>query len=200
MDMELRGAGDLLGAEQSGFVASVGFDLFCRMLEDAASEARGKTVVHEVEPDINVDTEALIPEPYIADVGIRLGYYKQLAGADSPQAVDDIAAELEDRFGTPPLETRHLFALMRLKPELRALRALGCDARATSVSLSLRPDTPLSLQCMATLQALAPGRYRATPDARLIRQAHSDECFANGIAHAECAINELRTCLGESGP
>lgn len=196
IDMELRGTGDLLGAEQSGFVASIGFDLFCRMLEDAASEARGKTVIHDVEPDISVDTEALIPEEYVADVGIRLGYYKQLAGAVSPQSVDDLAAEFEDRFGTPPPVMRNLFALMRLKPELRALKALGCDARAKSVSLSLRSDTPLSVSVMAALNEMAPGAYRATPDARLVRQARAHEQFVTGIAHLECALAELGACLG----
>ncbi len=83
LDMQQRGAGDLLGAEQSGFVASVGFELFCQLLEDATNEAQGKIVVHDVEPDLTVDVEALIPEDYVADVGIRLAFYKQLAAAVS---------------------------------------------------------------------------------------------------------------------
>lgn len=199
MDMELRGTGDLLGAEQSGFVASIGFELFCRMLEDAAREARGQPVIHDVEPDISVDTEALIPEQYVADVGIRLGYYKQLAGAESASVIDELAAEIEDRFGTAPQETRHLFALMRLKPDLRRLKALGCDARASSVSLVLRSDTPLTLDCVSALETAAPGAYRATPDARLIRRARDTEHFSNGIAHAVCMLAELRACLARAG-
>jgi len=198
IDMELRGTGDLLGAEQSGFVASVGFELFCRMLEDAARAARGQPVVHEVEPDISVDIEALIPEQYIADVGIRLGYYKQLAGAESASAVTELAAEIEDRFGVAPREVRHLFALMRLKPELRRLKVLGCDARASSVSLSLRSDTPISLECMSELERVAPASYRITPDSRLLRRAREGEHFTDGIAHAERVLAELRACLART--
>jgi len=91
---------------------------------------------------------------------------------------------------------RNLFALMRLKPELRALKALGCDARAKSVSLSLRSDTPLTVSVVAALNEMAPGAYRATPDARLVRQARAHEQFVTGIAHLECALTELGTCLG----
>ena len=195
MDMELRGAGDLLGAEQSGFVASVGFELFCRMLQDAASEARGKTVVHEVEPDISVDIEALISEQYVSDVGIRLGYYKQLASAHSPDEVNDIATEMEDRFGRPPVETRQLFALMRLKPDLRRLQVLGCNARASSVGLSMRSDTPLTLSNITLLMQKTPGAYKVTPNARLVRQAREHEHFAHGVEHAQWMIDELKASL-----
>lgn len=196
MDMELRGTGDLLGAEQSGFVTSVGFELFCRMLEEAASEARGQPVVHDVDTDLSVDLEALIPEEYINDVGIRLVYYKQLAGAVLPADVDDIAAEMEDRFGRPPAIALNLLALMRLKPELRRLKVLGCDARANSVSLALRSDTPLNIACVAKLHADVPGAYRVTPDARLVRHARSHETFEHGIAHLQCMLDEVKCATG----
>ena len=185
--------GESLNRLESG--ARFGFELFCRMLEDAASEARGETVVHDVDPDLSVDVEALIPEEYVTDVGIRLGYYKQLAGAETPESVDDTAAEMEDRFGQPPPETRHLFALMRLKPELRQLKAFGCNARANCVSLSLRSDTPITLSCATELMRHVPGAYRVTPDARLVRQARQHEQFEHGITHTQWMLDELKGCL-----
>ena len=194
LDMEQRGAGDLLGAEQSGFVASVGHELFCRMLKDATSEAQGEAVVHEVEPDLTVDVEALIPEEYVADIGIRLAFYKQFAAAVSSSSVDETALEMEDRFGSPPPAARHLVALMRLKTALRQLKVLGCDASSGTVNLSLRSDTPIKIGCVEQLQTRTPGTYRVTPDSRLIRQASSDEYFANGIAHAEFMLTELESC------
>jgi len=196
LDMEQRGAGDLLGAKQSGFVASVGFELFCRMLQDAASEARGKAVIHEVEPDLAVDVEALIPEDYVIDVGLRLAFYKQLAAATSAASVDETALEMEDRFGPPPNAARRLIALMRLKTVLRRLKVLGCDARSNSVKFNLRADTPIQLECVEQLLVHAPGAYRVTPDSRLVRQARPTECFADGIAHAEFMIAELEACSG----
>src|SRR5436190_2484181 len=112
LDMEIRGTGNLLGGEQSGFVASVGFDLFCQMLEEATHELRGEPVVHEVDPDLSFDVEALIPEDYIAEVGVRLSLYKRLASAPDEADVADLAAEMQDRFGPPPLPARRLVELM----------------------------------------------------------------------------------------
>src|SRR5260370_1390661 len=128
LDLELRGAGDLLGAEQSGTVAAVGFDLFCQMLEEAVHELRGDPIVHEVDPELSFDVEALLPEDYVADVGVRLSLYKRLASAESEQEIADLAAEMEDRFGPPPSEAMKFVHLMRIKTELRRLRVLGCEA------------------------------------------------------------------------
>ena len=91
LDLELRGAGDLLGAEQSGSVASVGFDLFCQMLDEAVHELRGEEVVHDVDTELSFDVEALLPEDYVADVGVRLSLYKRLASAIDEGHVTEIA-------------------------------------------------------------------------------------------------------------
>ena len=143
LDLELRGAGDLLGAEQSGNAASVGFDMFCRMLEEAVQEMRGEEVLHDVDTELSFDVEALLPEDYVTDVGVRLSLYKRLASAIDEAHVADIAAEMEDRFGAPPEAARRLVKLMALKTELRRMRALGCEANARLVTLHLRDDTPL---------------------------------------------------------
>ena len=86
MDMEIRGAGDLLGAEQSGFVSSVGFELFCQLLDEAARELRGETIKLDFETELALDIEALLPDDYIRDVGLRLNLYKRMAGAPSEDA------------------------------------------------------------------------------------------------------------------
>ncbi len=139
LDLELRGAGDLLGGEQSGNVASVGFDLFCQMLDDAVHELRGEVVVHEVDPELSFDATAMLPEDYVGDVGVRLSLYKRLASAVDEGHVAEIASEMEDRFGPPPEDARRLVQLMALKTELRRLRVLGCRrTRASSHSTSAR--------------------------------------------------------------
>ena len=83
MDMELRGAGDMLGAEQTGSVSAVGFDLFMQMLEDAVAELQGKPQTSHMSTDLNVDVEVYLPEEYIEDVGLRLSLYKRLASAET---------------------------------------------------------------------------------------------------------------------
>ena len=104
-------------------MASVGFDLFCRMLDEAVHEMRGEEVAHDVDPELSFDVEALLPEDYVTDVGVRLSLYKRLASAADEAHVAEIAAEMEDRFGPPPEEARRLVKLMALKTELRRLRA-----------------------------------------------------------------------------
>ncbi|HVU05395.1 MAG TPA: transcription-repair coupling factor [Polyangiaceae bacterium] len=195
LDMELRGAGNLLGGEQSGFAATVGFELFCQMLEEATHELRGEPVVHEVDPELTFDVDALLPEQYIPETGVRLSLYKRLAGASSADEVGDVASEMEDRFGEAPLEARRLVDLMRLKVELRKLRALGCEATGKIVTLHLREDTPLDPAKVGRLVAAKKSPYKVTPDMRLTRRAAEGEPNRDGIALADRMLAELAECL-----
>jgi len=195
LDLELRGAGELLGAEQSGFTASVGFDLFCQMLEEATRELRGEAVVPEVEPELSFDVEALIPEDYVADLGVRLSLYKRLASAADEGEVAEIAAEMEDRFGEAPDEARRLVELMRVKTELRRLRALGIEATARSVRLHLREDTPLDPARIGALVGRRGSPYQLSPDGRLTRRFTDSPLPADGIAAADAVLHELADCV-----
>jgi transcription-repair coupling factor (superfamily II helicase) len=194
LDLELRGAGDLLGGEQSGNVATVGFDMFCRMLDEAVHELRGEEVTHDIDPELSFDVEALLPEGYVADVGVRLSLYKRLASATDEAHVTDIAAEMEDRFGPPPDEARRLVKLMSLKTELRRLRALGCEASARVVTLHLREDTPLDPAKITVLIRKTQGAWKLTPDMRLSRRFDQGD----GLANAETTLAELAGCLKEA--
>jgi len=195
LDMELRGTGDLLGADQSGFVESVGFELFCKMLEDATHELRGETVTHDVDPDLNFDVEALLPDDYIDEVGVRLTLYKRLSSASDDAEVSDLAREMEDRFGPPPLAARRLVELMRVKTELRRLCVLGCEASAKSATLHLRNDTPLDPQKISALVATKKSLYRLSPDGRLSRRAGEHEALSDGLVLADRMLGELSQCL-----
>jgi len=195
LDMELRGAGDLLGAEQSGTVASVGFELFCQMLEEATHQLKGEPVVHDVDPELNFDVEALLAEDYVAEVGVRLSLYKRLASAADDAEIGELSAEMEDRFGPPPLEARRLVELMRLKTELRKLRVVGCEASAKSVTLALKDDTPLDPQKIGELLGQKRSPYKLSPDGRLTRRALEGEALADGLVLADRMMNELEKCL-----
>ena len=198
LDMELRGAGDLLGGEQSGFVASVGFELFCHMLEEATRELRGEHVVHEVDPELSFDVEALLPEAYVAEVGVRLSLYKRLSSATDDAEISSLASEMEDRFGPPPVEAKQLVELMRLKVELRKLRVLGCEATAKAVTLHLADDTPLDPHKVGALVATKKSPYRLSPDGRLTRRALETEALSNGLILADTMLDELSKCLKAS--
>ena len=194
LDLELRGAGDLLSGEQSGQVALVGFDLYCQMLQDAVHELRGEPVVHDVEPELSFDVEAFLPDEYIADVGVRLSLYKRLASADSEQDVADLASEMEDRFGPPPQEARKLVHLMRIKTELRRISALGCEASKKSVTLHLRDDTLIDPAKLTGLVIKKGSPYRVTPDMRVTRRMTEQDAVADGLAATDKMLAELAAC------
>ena len=139
-DLEIRGAGSLLGAEQSGNLSAVGFDLFAQMLMEAVSEARGEPVV--AHPDVRVDlpVPAYLPEEYVEAADERVRFYRRLAGSPSIEAIDAVAAEMVERFGAPPPQARNLVDIARI-------RALAAEAGATNVAVSRRRVTvsPLAL-------------------------------------------------------
>jgi len=191
LDMEIRGAGDLLGAEQSGSVAQVGLDLFLQMLEETIAQLRGEPVVHEVDPEINVDLEVYLPESYIDDVGLRLSFYKRLASADDEAAVHALGEEMEDRFGRLPRPATALVRSMALKPALRALRAFGCEANSKRVTLHLREDTPLDPAKVMSAIAASGGALKLTPDMKLTRRFGESEEAGDAVDRIDQVLTEL---------
>ena len=194
LDMELRGAGDLLGNEQSGTVQSVGLELFAQMLEEAIADLRGESIVRDIDPEIHLDLPYYIPEGYVDEVGLRLSFYKRFASAEDESGVMDLAREMEDRFGEAPEEARTFVRAMRIKPELRHLRVLGCEASKQRVTLQLKEDTPLDPRLVMALVAKDPGRWKLTPDVKLTRRFDQDES-GDAIDHIESMLRALDGCL-----
>ncbi|MGB0971836.1 MAG: TRCF domain-containing protein, partial [Mycobacterium sp.] len=167
-DLEIRGAGNVLGAAQSGHVAGVGFDLYVRLVGEAVEAYRaaadGETVAAEPEPkDVRIDlpVDAHFPPDYIGSDRLRLEAYRRLAAAQDDVAVDAVIEELIDRYGVLPEPAQRLIAVARLRLLARAhgLTEIG------SVSASTLRISPLTLQDSAQLRLkrLYPGaNYRAT--------------------------------------
>ncbi|MGF1464765.1 MAG: transcription-repair coupling factor [Sandaracinaceae bacterium] len=191
LDMELRGAGDVLGGEQSGNVAAVGFDLFLHMLHEAVAELRGEPIVHDVDTELTVDVEHFLPDTYVEDVGLRLSFYKRFAAAEDEQEVADLAAEMEDRFGPPPPVALAFVRAMGLRPPLRALRVLGCEATARRVTLHLREDTPLDPAKVMKRVARRGSPWKLTPDMKLTRRFREDDPPGSGFDRLETLLGEL---------
>ena len=190
LDMELRGVGDLLGAEQSGSVALVGFDLFVKMLEEAVAHLRGETVIEEIDPEVSVDVDHHLPETYIDDVGVRLSFYKRFATAPDEGSIQDLAEEMEDRFGAPPEPARQLVRVMQLRPRLRHFRALGCEASARRVTLHLREDTPLDPRQLVPLVRQPKSPWKLSPDMKLTYR-WEDEGDVDAVERVEELLRTL---------
>jgi transcription-repair coupling factor (superfamily II helicase) len=162
-DMEIRGAGNLLGKAQSGHVAAVGFDLFMQMMEEASSELRGQTPGPRVEPEIELGADAFIPESYIDDVGERLLIYKRMANAEAPSALAALAEELADRFGPLPAEVEDFVRIMALRPLLKALAVESLKASEHVVALRFHADSPVDRDELLRLATAEPERFRVRP-------------------------------------
>ena len=168
-DLEIRGAGELLGARQSGAIAAVGFDMYTRLLEEAVAELRGESLQRERDPELTTDLPGYVPDDYCPDVGQRLDLYKRLSAAPDEDAVAELLVEVEDRFGRPPDEVRLLADLMVCKCLARQLHATTLEISETKVALALGETTPLDPARVAKLVGGRRSLFRLSPDMRLTR-------------------------------
>ena len=127
LDLELRGAGNLLGSQQSGQIDAIGFDLYTRMLERTVRELKGEPVEDEVSTAINLGVDIRIPEDYIYDMSQRLRTYKRISSAESENELSDVHAEIADRYGPIPETVENLFEYSRLRREASKLGIISID-------------------------------------------------------------------------
>jgi len=129
LDLELRGAGNLLGGEQSGHIEAVGFEMYTSMLEEAVSKLKGEEKVERPSVQISLGIALRIDESYIAEENQRLRMYKRIAGVDSDRALDEVRAELEDRYGPLPTSVEHLLQAARLRIECEKVGVAQVDRK-----------------------------------------------------------------------
>jgi transcription-repair coupling factor (superfamily II helicase) len=167
-DLELRGAGDILGEDQSGHINAVGYDLYMELLEEAINEQSGKVVEdHDIEPEINLRVPALLPDKYIPDIRMRLYYYKTLSHVRSIEDLDRIEDELKDQFGDPPEPVLNLLGLMLIRKYCRDLGVKDVSSGNQTLSLSFTDKTRLPTSEVIRLTTRENKKYSLTPDQRL---------------------------------
>ena len=143
-DLEIRGAGNLLGAEQSGHMEAVGYDLYCKMLNEAVREAKGGREEADFETTIDLSVDAFIPESYIPEEGQKLDIYKRIAGIETSEEADEMISELLDRYGEPPESVTNLVSVSLLKAD--AHRAFISEIKQTrdEVRITLFPQAEIN--------------------------------------------------------
>ena len=139
-DLDIRGAGNLLGEEQSGHIKEVGYELYQQMLEEAVAEVKGAPEAAGAgwSPQITVGTAVMIPEAYVSDLQLRLGLYRRIGELESPEEIDAFGAELIDRFGPMPEEVGHLLKIVYIKALCRRANIEKLDAGPKGIVLHFR--------------------------------------------------------------
>jgi transcription-repair coupling factor (superfamily II helicase) len=170
-DLDIRGAGNLLGEEQSGHIREVGYELYQSMLEEAVAAIRGGeggVIEDQWSPRINLGTSVLIPENYVPDLQVRLGLYRRLSGVESHDAIESFAAELIDRFGPMPQEVRHLLDVVEIKGLCRQAGIEQIDAGPKGAVLAFRNKTFANPEGLIAFIREEGKKVKLQPDHRLI--------------------------------
>lgn len=170
-DLDIRGAGNLLGDEQSGHIKEVGFELYQQMLEEAVESLKAgiaDPVADRWSPQITIGTPVLIPDDYVADLSVRLSLYRRLAELDDEQEIEAFGAELVDRFGKMPIEVDHLLKIVAIKALCRRANVEKIDTGPKGAVLSFRDNTfnnPEGLIAFIRDQGIA---ARVRPDMKVV--------------------------------
>ena len=168
-DLDIRGAGNLLGDEQSGHIKEVGFELYQQMLEEAVISLKAgisAPVADRWSPQITIGTPVLIPEDYVADLPVRLGLYRRLADLEDEQEIEGFGAELVDRFGTLPEEVEHLLKIVAIKGLCRRANVEKIDAGPKGAVLAFRDNTFANPEGLIAFISKQGAAARVRPDRR----------------------------------
>ncbi|WP_372733192.1 transcription-repair coupling factor [Novosphingobium sp.] len=197
-DLDLRGAGNLLGDEQSGHIKEVGFELYQSMLEDAilAAKAGDISLARErdaLSPQITVDAPIMIPENYVPDLAVRMALYRRMSDAEGPDAVEALAAEMIDRFGPLPQPTTNLLRLIEIKRQAIEANIAKIDVGAKGALVSFHKDSfPDPMGLIAYVERLN-GIAKLRPDNKLVitRAWGTPEGRLNGLVQMTKGLSAI---------
>ena len=168
MDLEIRGAGSLLGERQHGHIAAVGFELYARMLEEAVHELKGEPVASERRAQLSLGIDLQIPVGYVEDPLQRLMVSKRLASARTDDKLERLQAELRDRYGALPPEVERLFAYASLRLAAETQGVLSVERKGDGVLIRLSEDAPVAMDRLIAQVEAERGWKLAPPDGVLV--------------------------------
>ncbi|MCB9647244.1 MAG: transcription-repair coupling factor [Deltaproteobacteria bacterium] len=197
-DLEIRGAGNILGKQQSGSIAQVGFEMYQALLQEAIAELKGSARKSLREPEVQVPLPAFIPDAYIPAPGERLSFYQRLNNADTDEAAYDILQEITELYGNPPGEVENLVQLMLVKQRLWRIGAIGMDYGAATKAMPPRivvrfdPDqTQVTPDQIVAYVQRHPRSRKLTPEGKLLLHLVPFEDDREILAQAKDLVGEL---------
>lgn len=164
-DLEIRGAGNLLGAEQHGHMEAIGYDMYCRLLEEEIQSIKGEPVEESFETTIDVNVNAYIPDFYIKSQQQRMELYKKIAAVSDEQSYYNIQEELEDRYGDLPKSVQTLLEIVLLKAQAHSMGVLSVTQKSQSVILQFKENAKIQPERLTELIAKGKGKYLFTAGA-----------------------------------
>jgi len=178
-DMEIRGAGNVLGTQQHGTLDSIGFDLYSRMLSQEISQMKGEETAMDFTPALSLGISAYLPKDYIPEEAVKIEFYRRLVETKDEAQLKDIEAELKDRFGPLPTEAQTLFTIAALRPQVKKAGIQRLEAQGGWVTLQWHPDLAPALdQLQKWVKAWPPTRIRfsaSDPHSISFRVSKGDE-------------------------
>lgn len=186
-DLEIRGAGNFLGKQQSGNIAAVGLDLYMQMVEQAVQHMKGETVEEEIDPTLHLNVSAFIPDDYVEDGHQRLSLYKRLSAS---QKIGDLALlheETQDRYGPLPDAVERLFEVMQIRLFAKKLRLESLEVNKGTITLTLDPKATISQERLDWLMQYGEGSIRFLSPQSIAIQTGQEEWSAQ--------VGELNTIL-----
>jgi transcription-repair coupling factor (superfamily II helicase) len=159
-DLKIRGGGNILGFSQSGHISAIGYELYLRLIEQAIAELKGEDWHEEINPEINVDMAAYIPNDYVSDTDVRLNLYRRMSTLTQKDELESIMEEINDRFGNPPPEVLNLFQIMSVRLKLKKIRASRLDVGKDRLILTFASDTTVDPSWLTDLISREPGRFQ----------------------------------------
>ncbi len=199
-DLEIRGAGNLLGAQQSGHMEAVGYDLYCKMLNEAVKQAKGVETAEDFETSIDIDIDAYIPLSYIPNEFQKLDIYKRVAGIETQDEADEMLEELIDRFGDPPKSVQNLLAIAQVKAKAHHVYIKEVTQKEKTLRIALHERAQLDVQKIPAFMKQYEGRLTFTPNARNplfiynMQQNSRDKKRPNVLALLQELINAMGYC------
>ena len=145
-DMEIRGVGNMLGHNQSGHISSIGFDLYCKLVEDMVKDIRGEKIDSRIETELNLMVKGFIPKDYVPDLNQRLDFYRRIQVASDNDEGLAIASELVDRYGPHPEPVAKLLALLEIRIYCKQIHISKIEVKQNEAHLHLLPSTPINLE------------------------------------------------------
>jgi transcription-repair coupling factor (superfamily II helicase) len=201
-DLDIRGAGNLLGEEQSGHIREVGFELYQSMLEEAVAFLReggaaGLGDDDQWSPSINVGSAVLIPETYVSDLSARLGLYRRLSTVTERDEIEAFAAEMVDRFGSLPVEVQHLLAVVQIKAYCRKAGIAQVEAGAKGATFAFRNNTYANPAGLVTFINENDAGVKLQQDHKLVVKADWDDAEER-LKGVRSVVRRLAELAGEA--